>query len=152
MEPTSGETFSITDGRATDTDNRSRFTEWAQQYGGIFSLKLGSATAIVLTDRSLVKALIDKKSSIYSNRPASHVSHDLITRGDHTLVMHQGEKWRTFRKLIHQYFQESKCEKQHVRLQNAEAVQMMRDILVAPQHLMQHPKRFSNSIVMALRE
>ena len=151
MEPTSGETFSITDGRTTDTDYRSRFTEWAQQFGGIFSLKLGSATAIVLTDRSLVKALIDKKSSIYSNRPASYVSHDLITRGDHTLVMQPGDKWRKFRKLIHQHFQESKCEK-HVRLQNAEAIQMMRDILVAPQHLMQHPKRFSNSIVMALRE
>lgn len=129
-----------------------RFSEWAQKYGGIFSLKLGSATAVVLTDRKLVKALLDRKSSVYSNRPASYVSHHLITRGDHTLVMNQGDKWRTFRKLIHQHFQESRCQKQHIGLQNAEAVQMMRDFLVAPSDLMQHPKRFSNSIVMSLRE
>ncbi|KAI4247984.1 MAG: hypothetical protein LQ352_006024, partial [Teloschistes flavicans] len=126
-----------------------KFTEWAQQYGGIFSLKLGSATAVVITDRSLVKALIDKKSSIYGDRPASYVSQVLITGGDHTLVMSQGEKWRKFRKLIHQHFNEGKCEKQHVRLQNAEAVQMMRDFMLAPQDLMWHPKRYSNSITMA---
>ncbi|KAL8689085.1 MAG: hypothetical protein Q9218_005165, partial [Villophora microphyllina] len=126
-----------------------KFTEWAQQYGGIFSLKLGSSTAVVITDRSLVKALIDKKSAIYSNRPASYVSHDLITRSDHTLVMSQGDKWRKFRKLTHQHFNEGKCEKQHLRLQNAEAVQMMRDFMVAPEDLMQHPKRYSNSIIMA---
>ena len=104
----------------------------------------------MLTDRSLVKALIDGRSANYSNRPASYVSHDLITRGNHVLVMNQGDKWRKFRKLIHQFFQEAKCEKQHIVLQNAEATQMMRDFLIAPQDLMQHPKRFSNSIITAL--
>lgn len=63
-----------------------KFTEWAKQYGGIFSLKLGPGTAIVLTDRNLVKQLVDKKGSIYSNRPHSYVSHNLITGGDHILV------------------------------------------------------------------
>ena len=106
----------------------------------------------MVTDRSLVKALIDKKSSIYSDRPASYVSHDLITRGDHTLVMNQGDKWRLFRKLMHQQFNEGKCEKQHIVLQNAEAVQMLRDFLMEPENLMQHPKRFSNSIIMSLGE
>ena len=62
------------------------FTEWAKQYGGIFSLKLGPATAVVLTDRRLVKQLLDKRSGIYSNRPHSYVSHNLITGGDHVLI------------------------------------------------------------------
>lgn len=127
-----------------------RFTEWAAQYGGIFSLKLGPANAIVISDRSIVKALLDKKSSIYSNRPASYVSHDLITRGDHLLVMQHGEKWRLFRKLMHQTFQERRVEKEHVHLVDAEAVQMVKDFLVEPEGLMGHPKRFSNSIVMSI--
>ena len=125
-----------------------RFTEWAQQYGGIFSLKLGPSTAVVITDKGLVKALIDKKSSIYSNRPPSYVSHDLITRGDHLLVMQHGDKWRKFRKLIHQQFNEGRVETEHVTLVNAEATQMMRDFFVSPEGLMLHPKRFSNSIIM----
>lgn len=98
----------------------------------------------------MVKALIDKKSAIYSDRPSSYVSHDLITQGDHLLVMKNGEKWRLFRKLLHQKFNENRCEKEHITLQNAEAVQMLKDCLVEPEGLMRHPKRFSNSIIMSL--
>ena len=118
----------------------------------MYSLKLGTGTAVVLTDRRLVKQLIDKKSSIYSNRPPSYVSHDLITGGDHLLVMQYGNLWRSFRKIIHQYFMESVVEKEHIVLQNAEAVQMIHDYLIYPEQHMLHPKRYSNSIIMSLRK
>ncbi|MCJ1348478.1 hypothetical protein MMC31_006710 [Peltigera leucophlebia] len=127
-----------------------QFTKWAREYGPIVSLKLGPATAIVITDRSIAKAMLDKKSAIYSDRPSSYVSHDLITRGDHLLVMKQGEKWRLFRKLVHQQLLESRCEREHITLQNAEAVQMLNDFMVDPNGLMGHPKRFSNSIIMSV--
>ena len=127
-----------------------RFTEWAEQYGGIYSLVLGTGTAVVITDRRIIKELIDKKSSKYSNRPASYVSHDLMTGGDHLLVMQYGPLWRTFRKLVHQYFMESVVERDHLPLQDAEAVQMIRDFMVRPDQHMLHPKRFSNSIIMSL--
>ncbi|KAJ5787369.1 cytochrome P450 [Penicillium paradoxum] len=127
-----------------------KFTEWAKQYGGLYSLKLGTGTAVVITDRRIIKELIDKKSAKYSNRPHSYVSHDLMTSGDHLLVMQYGQQWRTFRKLIHQYFMESMVEKNHIEVQNAEAVQMLRDMCVRPDQHMLHPKRYSNSITMSL--
>ena len=58
-----------------------QFTKWAKQYGGIYTLKLGTGTAAVLTSRRLVKELVDKKSSIYSERPKSYVA-KLISGGD----------------------------------------------------------------------
>ncbi|MCJ1468497.1 hypothetical protein MMC07_007126 [Pseudocyphellaria aurata] len=64
--------------------------------------------------------------------------------------MSHSDKWRLLRKLLHQYFHEAKCEKEHVLLQNAEAVQMLNDFCVMPEQMMGHPKRFSNSIIMAL--
>jgi cytochrome P450 family 619 len=118
----------------------------------MYSLKLGTGTAVVLTDRRLIKQLLDKKSNIYSNRPPSFVSHDLITGGDHLLVMQYGNTWRSFRKLIHQYFMESMVEKEHIVLQNAEAVQMIHDYMLYPEEHMRHPKRYSNSIIMSLRK
>lgn len=128
----------------------SRFTEWARKYGGLYSLKLGRGTAVVITDRRIIKELVDKKSAKYSNRPHSYVSHDLMTSGDHLLVMQYGQQWRSFRKLVHQYFMESMVEKNHVEVQNAEAVQMLRDMCVRPDQHMLHPKRYSNSIIMSL--
>lgn len=64
--------------------------------------------------------------------------------------MNYGEKWKFFRKLIHQEFNERRCEREHITLQNAEAVQMLKDFLVEPEGLMGHPRRFSNSIIMSL--
>lgn len=54
------------------------------------------------------------------------------------------------RKLVHQHFMESVVEKSHIQVQNAEAVQMVRDFCVRPDQHMLHPKRFSNSIIMSL--
>jgi cytochrome P450 len=127
-----------------------RFTEWAKIYGGIFSLKLGPGTAIVLTDRRIVRELLDKQSSISSYRPVSYLSQKLITSGDHILVMDYGQKWRSMRKLIHQEFTESLCEKRYIKIVNAEGAQMLRDMVADPENFMQHPRRFSNSIVMSI--
>jgi len=102
----------------------------------------------VLTDRRLVKQLIDKKSNIYSQRPDSHVG-DLIAGGDHILIMQYSAQWREARRLIHQYFMESKAES-YVDLVDAEAVQCLRDMCVHPEEFMLHPKRFSNSVIMSL--
>jgi cytochrome P450 len=79
----------------------------------MYSLKLGTGTAAVLTDQRLIKQPIDKNSNIHSNRPPSLVSYDLITGGDHLLVMQYGNLWRSFRKLIRQYFTESMVERAH---------------------------------------
>lgn len=125
-----------------------QFTAWAAQYGGIYTLKLGTGTAVVLTSRKLIKDLIDKKSGIYSERPASYVA-KLIAGGDHILLMDYGAQWRGVRKLVHQHFMESVVEKEHVIVQEAEARQMLRDYLLNPDDHMLHPKRYSNSITMS---
>lgn len=126
-----------------------RLTEWSRKFGGIFSLKRFANTTLVISDRKLVKDLLDKKSNIFSNRPASNVA-QLITHGDHLLIMNYGKRWQTIRKLVHQYFMEPMCEKQHVDVQHAEATQMMRDFLMDPKNHMSHPKRYSNSITNSL--
>ena len=104
----------------------------------------------VITDRRLVKEVIDRKSGIYSHRPHSFVSHDLITKGNHLLVMHYGDQWRTFRRLVHQHLMESMVESQHTQIVNAEAIQLVRDYMIDPEHHMAHPKRYSNSITNSI--
>ncbi|GME25891.1 uncharacterized protein K452DRAFT_281196 [Neofusicoccum parvum] len=125
------------------------FTEWARKYGGIYTLKRFTNTTFVISDPHMIKELLDRKSSLYSHRPVSYVGH-LITQGEHLLLMQYGEEWRRIRKMVHQYFMEPMCEKQHVRLQNAEATHLMHDFLVAPEDHMEHPKRYSNSITNSL--
>ncbi|XHF97147.1 hypothetical protein AWENTII_000749 [Aspergillus wentii] len=126
-----------------------QFMKWAHEYGGIFSLKRFKNTTIVISDRKLIKELVDKKSNVYSHRPASLVSH-LITHSDHLLVMQYGDTWRMLRKIVHQFFMEPNCEKEHWKVQEAEASQMLYDFLTSPGDHMLHPKRYSNSITNSL--
>ncbi|KAJ5272111.1 hypothetical protein N7524_005380 [Penicillium chrysogenum] len=127
-----------------------KFTEWAAQYGGLYMLKIGNGNMAVITDRRLVKEVLDRKSGIYSHRPHSFVSHDLITKGNHLLVMHYGDQWRTFRRLVHQHLMETMVETHHTQIVNAEAIQLVRDYMVDPEHHMAHPKRYSNSITNSI--
>ncbi|KAJ7677845.1 hypothetical protein DFH06DRAFT_561629, partial [Mycena polygramma] len=50
-----------------------KFTEWARQYGGLLSLKLGSGTEIIITDIAAVRELMDKRSASTADRPPIHV-------------------------------------------------------------------------------
>ncbi|KAL4967232.1 cytochrome P450 [Aspergillus stella-maris] len=64
--------------------------------------------------------------------------------------MDNNDTWRLFRKAINQYFMASMCEKNHMRLVEAEHTQMMHDFLMHPEKHMLHTKRTINSIIMSL--
>jgi cytochrome P450 len=64
--------------------------------------------------------------------------------------MPYSDKWRQARKLMQFQFNENRVEKEHVKLIEAEATQMLYDFMEEPEKLNLHPKRFSNSIIMSL--
>lgn len=127
-----------------------RFTEWAAVYGPIFSLKMGSQTAVVLSSPYMIKQLIDKQSAVYSNRPKSYIADNLVFHNDHLMFLNPDTRWRRGRRLYHKFFNETLCENSHHHLQNAEATQLLKDICQTPDDFMNHIKRFTNSIIMSL--
>ncbi|KAI0393708.1 cytochrome P450 2D18 [Xylariaceae sp. FL0594] len=127
-----------------------KYTKWAQQYGPIFSLKIGKWPMVVLSTAADAGRVMDKRSLHYSDRPASYVIGDLVFRGNHPMFMDANERWKLRRKLYHQILQESKCNTQHIALLEAESTQLIRDIALHPNELMLHPGRFSNSIMMCM--
>lgn len=96
-----------------------RFRTWAQEYGPIFSLKLGSANVVVLCDREAVHSLLDKKSAIYSDRPESYVG-QLLTKGDHIALTDATTEWREKRKLVAHNFSPKMLDEKHYKIQEAE--------------------------------
>lgn len=63
------------------------FTEWARQYGPIYSLMLGSKVMIVINSDVVVKDLIDKKGAIYSSRPEAYIAQNVLSGGLRVLFM-----------------------------------------------------------------
>ncbi|PCH00550.1 Cytochrome P450 [Penicillium occitanis (nom. inval.)] len=124
-----------------------KYTERAKECGGLYTVKAGHHTIGIITDRRVVRELIEEKGSTTSNRPSSHIIQHLIGGNDHPLTLQYGQTWRVIRKLVHQHFTDSMCDKEHVHLQHTEGVQMLRDFIVDPENYMQHPRRYSCSIM-----
>ena len=81
----------------------------------MYSLKLASGTAIVITDQRLIKELLDKRSSVSSDRPPVYALDELVYQGDYLLFMsHTNPWWKAGRRFIHQYFMENVVEKKHM--------------------------------------
>lgn len=51
------------------TKRHLQFQKWAEEYGPIYSLVLGTKVMIVISSSQGVKDLLDKRSGIYSSRP-----------------------------------------------------------------------------------
>jgi hypothetical protein len=50
-----------------------QFQKWAEEYGPVYSLILGTKVMIVLSSDQAVKDLLDKRSGIYSSRPDLYI-------------------------------------------------------------------------------
>lgn len=51
-----------------------QFKKWAEEYGPVYSLMLGTMVMVVLASDQAVKDLLDKRSAIYSSRPDHYLA------------------------------------------------------------------------------
>ncbi|KAJ7633235.1 cytochrome P450 [Roridomyces roridus] len=125
-----------------------QFTEWAKQYGGIYSLKIGPGTAIVLSDPNIVKVLLEKRSATTSDRPSIYIV-KLVTRGLHMGLNRYGETWKAMRRAAHAILTPQAATRQ-LPIQQAEAVQLLYDFLNTPESFHRHLGRYTNSAIMSV--
>ncbi|KAL0567565.1 hypothetical protein V5O48_014425 [Marasmius crinis-equi] len=125
-----------------------RFTEWARQYGDIYSLKVTSGTAVVLTGTEVVKELMDKRSATTSDRPSSHMA-EKVTGGMNMGFEPYSERCKISRRAVHAVLTPSAVAA-HFPIQRAEATQALYDFLKTPNDFYTHILRTSNSIIMSV--
>jgi len=64
-----------------------RFQKWANEYGPVYSLILGTKTLVVLSSDQAVKELLDRRSAIYSSRQEMYIGQELCSGGLRLLMM-----------------------------------------------------------------
>jgi hypothetical protein len=63
-----------------------QFQKWAEEYGPVYSLILGTKVMVVLSSDQAIKDLLDKRSAIYSSRPDVYLGM-LVSGGMRMLLM-----------------------------------------------------------------
>ncbi|KAI5889190.1 cytochrome P450 [Schizophyllum commune H4-8] len=126
-----------------------QFTKWAREYGEIYSIKMGSGTAIILSGPAVLKELLDKQSAYTSDRPEFSlfdVSMSVIYEAPH---FNPYEKWRKLRKASQMLLAPS-VVKTYQPLQEGESTQLAFDLLESPERFFDHISRYGNSLVLAI--
>ncbi|KAF5558957.1 cytochrome p450 [Fusarium mexicanum] len=128
--------------------NRKRhiqFQKWAEQYGPIYSLILGTKVMIVLNTDQTVKDLVDKRGGIYSSRPESYVGQDVLSGGLRILFMPDNEVWKMARKLVHRILGVT-AARSYIPYQDLESKAMLFDVLKSPDDFVDHLRRYTASL------
>jgi hypothetical protein len=63
-----------------------QFQKWAEEYGPVYSLILGTKVMIVLSSDRAIKDLLDNKGGNYSSRPDMYMS-QVVSGGNRMLLM-----------------------------------------------------------------
>ncbi|KAI1335380.1 cytochrome P450 [Xylariaceae sp. FL0016] len=128
-----------------------QFQRWAQEYGPVYSLILGTKVMIVLSSDQAVKDLLDKKSNIYSSRPETYIAqivsgrHEVPPTGLRVLLMQYGDRWRMAHRIYHSILN-IKAAKSFVPYQDLENKQMLTGFLDQPDSFIDHLRRYSHSL------
>ncbi|KAK1993435.1 cytochrome P450 [Colletotrichum falcatum] len=123
----------------------SKLKEWSDQYGSVYSIKIGRSTMIVLNDRRAVHELLSQKGAWYNDRPTDHQL-IAITREENVALMHESPKWREERKISATYFSPKKLDSDMKAVQEAEVARLMFDLLGKPEEFRQSIRRTTASV------
>ncbi|KFA67216.1 hypothetical protein S40285_06288 [Stachybotrys chlorohalonatus IBT 40285] len=122
-----------------------QFEKWAQEYGPIYSLILGTKTMIVLNSDAAIRDLIDKKGAIYSSRPEAYIAQDVLSGGLRILFMPNDGAWTLARKMAHRILGVS-AARTYVPYQDLENKAMLLGFLESPSEFISHLRRYTASL------
>ncbi|RWA13097.1 hypothetical protein EKO27_g2010 [Xylaria grammica] len=111
-----------------------QFERWANEYGPIYSLILGTQVMVVISSDKVVKDLLDKRSGIYSSRPDMYLSQDI----------EYGETWRMSRGIFHRGLNIA-TSRAYIPYQELESRAMLLGFLGQPSEFFNHIRRYTNS-------
>ncbi|KAI0757948.1 cytochrome P450 [Fomes fomentarius] len=105
-----------------------QYTQWARTYGPIFSLNMAGTPIIILNTHKVAADLLDRRSTIYSDRPKSIMAGEILTGGVFLVFTRYGELWRRMRRASHEEFSLTACKK-YQQVQTREAYALVADII-----------------------
>ncbi|KAG2117754.1 cytochrome P450 [Suillus clintonianus] len=123
------------------------FTQWASTRGNIIYCKLFGRQIIVLQSQEVAKALLDHRSSIYSDRPPISTM-KAIGSEFNSAQLRYSDEWRLHRRIFHQSFR-SEAAKDYLPIQLRKARQMLQGIIETPDRYQRHIELFASSIIMS---
>ncbi|KAF9890487.1 hypothetical protein FE257_005892 [Aspergillus nanangensis] len=124
------------------------FDEWSKRYGPIMSAQFGRQTMIFITDAAIARELLDKRGSIYGDRPRMVMAGENLTKGMHIMLRQYDDRFR-----LHQRMEapvlSPRASSTYYPIQDLESKQLLHELLSSNDYV-RHFERYSVSVLYAL--
>jgi len=124
------------------------FRDWAKIFGDIVYLRVFNREIVVLNKFSVARDLLEKRSSIYSDRPP-FVLLNMMGWQDVTPLVPYGPQFRKHRRFIQQTFNQDASRAFHAS-QERETLVLLDNLVQAPDKFIKHFKTFSAATIFPI--
>ncbi|OAX39048.1 cytochrome P450 [Rhizopogon vinicolor AM-OR11-026] len=128
---------------------RLAFAEWGNKYGDISHVEVLGQHIIVLNSVKTAMKMLDKKSSLYSDRPVFPMA-KLAGWKDALPLLPYGDHFRWNRKNFHHVMGSRTAMKVHHPLEEIETHRFLKRIHVTPEELMKHVRHTAGAIILRI--
>ncbi|KAF5342840.1 hypothetical protein D9758_013372 [Tetrapyrgos nigripes] len=123
------------------------FAEWKEEFGPIFSLNLAGQTMIVLNSHKVTADLLDRRSTIYSDRPRFIMALEILAGNMMIFFCGYGSLWRKMRKAAHEGLN-IRASEAYQPLQEKEAAVLVDNVLKDPNSWVDHLNSSAASTIL----
>ncbi|KAK0240536.1 cytochrome P450 [Armillaria nabsnona] len=126
------------------------FAKWGEKYGDITSVSILGQRMVVVNSVQMAMTLLDKKSSISSDRPLVAMGGELIGWKNSLGFMSYGPRFRNFRRLAHQLFGNNATMKAFLPMVELETHRFLKRISAKPEELSAHIRKTAGAIILQI--
>ncbi|PBK96431.1 cytochrome P450 [Armillaria gallica] len=126
------------------------FAKWGEKYGDITSVSILGQRMVVVNSVQMAITLLDKKSSISSDRPLIAMGGELIGWKNALGLMSYGPRFRNFRRLAHQLFGNNATMQSFLPMVEFETHRFLKRISAKPEELSAHIRKTAGAIILQI--
>ncbi|PBK60866.1 cytochrome P450 [Armillaria solidipes] len=126
------------------------FAKWGEKYGDITSVSILGQRMVVVNSVQMAMTLLDKKSSISSDRPLIAMGGELIGWKNALGLMPYGPRFRNFRRLAHQFFGSNATMKPFLPMVELETHRFLKRISAKPEELSADIRKTAGAIILQI--
>ncbi|KAJ8583010.1 cytochrome P450 [Rhizopogon salebrosus TDB-379] len=126
------------------------FAEWGKKYGDISHIEVLGQHIFVLNSVNITMDMLDKKSSVYSDRPVFPMAGELVGGKDILALLPYGDRFRWYRKNFHRVIGSRTAMKVYNPIEEIETHRFLKRVLANPEELMEHVRHTAGAVILRI--
>ncbi|KAI6001506.1 cytochrome P450 [Pisolithus marmoratus] len=126
------------------------FSNWANKFGDVMHLEIFGRHIVILNSANAAVEMLEKKSSIYSDRPVVPMGGELVGWKEALILLPYGDRFRVHRKNFHRVLGSRTVASVYHPVEEEETLKFLHHVLVKPADLNVHLRRTAGAIILRI--